>query len=175
MSTNTIFYSNYNRKINEIIRIKDAISGTHEIDIDKANEWVNSQLTMRRKIAAVNLINNTDYITFNQVFEYIKLCVIEVYKNINVNDNIYIYVKDRTSSFYFFGIIALHFIKLLGYKEPIAIDVLYPNVQIMIFDDCSYSGIQMHQLLIASGTNFNIFFGVCCITQRSFNLITGTG
>lgn len=175
MNTNTRFYSNYNKKINEIIRLKDTISGTHELDLDKVHKWISSQLTERRRNAAMHLVNNTFYIKFNEVFEYIKGCVIEIYKNINVNDNIYIYVKDHTSSFHFFGIIALYFIKQLGYKEPIAIDTLYPNIQIMIFDDCSYSGIQMHQLLFGTGYNFNIFFGVCCMTQSAYDVISGTG
>lgn len=170
----TTFYTDYKNKIQTILKIKDKISGTHEIDIEKANKWVNSQLTLKRRNAAMNLINNTHYITFNQLFEHIRNSVIDIYKNLNLNNNIYIYIKDKKSSFYFMGMIALYFIKLLKYKEPIPIEKLRSNIQILMFDDCSYSGVQMHQLLMDKGTNFNIFLGLSCITERASRLIQGT-
>ena len=57
----TNFLNDYKKNINNIISLKDTLSGKHSINIDNATKWVNSQLTVRRQKAALNLINNTYY------------------------------------------------------------------------------------------------------------------
>ena len=116
MDINDEFYNNYYNNIENLIKLRDEISGTHEIDINKANLWINSQLNERRRNASKFLIENTYYITFNQLFENIRDAVKQIYLDLDLTKDIYIFVQNSKSSFYFIGMIALYFIKLFKYK-----------------------------------------------------------
>ncbi len=170
------FYKDYNEKIDEILQKKDLISGTHKINPEKAKLWINSQLTTRRRDAARNLINNTHYVTFDELFQDIKNCVIQIYQDLDLKRDIYLFVMiDDKSSFYFFAIIALYFIKLLGYKEPMITYGLPENCQILVIDDASYTGGQISNIFQDSffdknengikNKNSQIFYGLSCISK----------
>jgi hypothetical protein len=172
---NQQFYESYNNKIDIILKKKDLISGIHKIDQNKAELWINSQLTERRRKAARNLIENTHYITFNEVFEDIRNCILQIYKDLNLTKDIYIYIgSNNKTSFYFFAIIAIYFIKLLNYKEPIATNNLKYHCQIIIIDDASYTGGQFGVILMNDLSNTiginnfacsNIFYGLSVISE----------
>ena len=112
-----MFYDNFENNLNTIFRIRDTISGTHSINRERAEIWVNSQVNQRRRNAAKDLIDNTHYVTFNELFEYTRNIINKIYEDIGNND-VYIYVGDKTKSHYFMAIIGIYFISLLGHEYP---------------------------------------------------------
>ena len=144
-----IFNNDYDKLINEILDKRDLLSGIHAIDSTKAELWINNQSTERRRQAARNLLDNTYYISFNKTFELMRNVIIQLYEKLKEEDNIYLWVGiDKKSSQYFMSLIALYFIRLLRYKEPLIIMNLHDNLQylkkaiVINCDDCSYSGNQ---------------------------------
>ena len=161
-----IFLNDYDRTINQIISLRDSTSGSHPIDKNKAEQWINGQLDERRRKAARNLINNTHYITFNELFEDVRDTVIHIYNSLDISDNIFMYIGWKGNSYYFIGIIAMYFIKLFKYKEPICVDTLRENSQIIMFDDCSYTGSQFFKILKENKiSNSTIYYGLSCIVD----------
>ena len=173
------FYKDFDNIISKIIIERDRISGTHPINIEKAKLWVNSQINNRRKNAARNLINNTQYITFNHIFENTRDVVIELYEKLDTTKKILLFINNKKSSFYFMGTIAVYFIKLLGYKEPeifISPEKLInngENCQLVIFDDIIYSGGQMNLYArwFNKNTKCNIFACPIIITEEGLSLL----
>ncbi len=165
----TQYLNVFNSKIQYILQQKELISGIHHLDMEKVNIWINSQLSERRKKAAKNLIENTHYITFNELFEDIRNCVIQIYSKLELEKDIYMFIgRDNTSSFYFIGMIAVYFIKLLNYKMPIFITGFKAGVQNIVFDDVSYTGGQF-DLILTQDSPFlaNIYFGLSGITEHA--------
>lgn len=150
----------YSKNIKIIQNYISKYSGIHAIDINRANDFINNQLSPVRRQAAKDLIDNTIYITLQDVSNTIELLIENIYKSKNItdavsnNNNIYFYSGDPTKSFFFLNVLALYYIRKNGWKEPIFIDNLtdtflknnseYP---IIILDDVSYSGSQMTGLL----------------------------
>lgn len=166
------YYENYNKNIDKIIEYRESISGIFSINSESARRWIKSQLTERRRKAAKLLVKNTHYITLNVLFEDIRNCVVSIYKALDLNRDIYMYTGDKKSSYYFVGMIALYFIKLLKYKEPICIPNIRPNIQIMMFDDCMYTGGQFGLILSYSQReNSIIHVGLSCICIEAINKI----
>jgi hypothetical protein len=159
----------YNTNIQNILQQKDLISGSHHLNMEKVNLWINSQLTERRRKAAKNLIDNTHYITFNELFEDIRNAVIQIYSKLNLNQDIYMFIgRNNKSSFYFIGMIALYFIKLLNYKIPIFITGFKAGVQNIVFDDVSYTGGQF-EVILSWDSPFlsHIYFGLSGMTEKA--------
>jgi len=159
----------YNANIQNILQQKDLISGTHHLNTEKTNLWINSQLTERRRKAAKNLIDNTHYISFNELFEDIRNAVMQIYSKLNLNEDIYMFIgRNNKSSFYFIGMIALYFIKLLNYKIPIFITGFKAGVQNIVFDDVSYTGGQF-EVILSWDSPFlaHIYFGLSGITEKA--------
>ena len=63
------FYLNFNNNLQKIFNISDEISGKHEINLEKSELWISSQLNENRRQAAQVLIDNTYYITFKKPFD----------------------------------------------------------------------------------------------------------
>lgn len=143
---------NYHEDIQKILTYRDVISGTHKLK--NTELFINGQLNERRKRAAKNLIDNTHYVTFNKVFEYIRDVIKQIYSEIDSSRKLYLYVGDKKKSSYFISLIALHFITIYGYKFPELIyDLSEENMDLIgedvliYMDDFAYSGSQMGNML----------------------------
>lgn len=164
------FFKDYNNYIEEILNLGASISGKHGIDKHKAEQWINSQLSERRRKAAQFLLDHTNYVTFNEVIENLKNCIIRIYKDIDISKDIYIYVgPDRNSSFYFFALIGLYYIKTLNYKCPVkAVRKIKPDFQqYIVLDDCAYTG---GQFLVRFCKHYHSYTPSCkymCDTKNS--------
>lgn len=176
-----MFYDNFENNLNTIFRIRDRISGTHSINQERAEMWVNSQVNQRRRDAAKDLIDNTYYVTFNEVFEYTRNVIDKIYRDIGGND-VYIYVGDKMKSHYFMAIIGIYFIKLLGHDYPRIIYNLdsveeVGNKSIIILDDMAYTGIQLSQIYdkLTKGNVTNIYVGLIGITQGAWEKFEKSG
>ena len=179
-----LFYANYDKLINEILNKRDLLSGTHVIDPIKAELWISSQSTERRQMAARNLLDNTHYISFNQLFELSRKVIIELYKRIKGKD-IYLYVGiDEKSSQYFMSMIFIYFIRLLGYDEPNIISNLHDNIQyldgktVINFDDCCYSGGQsyhtsmdLYEIIKSNKIYINYYLVFAVATEYALNIL----
>uniref|UniRef100_A0A6C0ADD6 Uncharacterized protein n=1 Tax=viral metagenome TaxID=1070528 RepID=A0A6C0ADD6_9ZZZZ len=147
-----------------------------KIDENNANIFINSQLSFRRGRAAKNLIENTNYFTFNDIFEKVRDIIIKLYER--KKDNKYVmYVSNKESSIYFISLICLYFIKLLEYEIPEILmfkeDVEFfkleseYNCELFVIDDCLYSGGQMTTVCIL----FNKFFNKIHVGAAIANII----
>lgn len=142
-----------------IDKIKKAItrySGIHSIDPHIAEEFINEQVSDVRKQAARDLIENTIYITLEEVDNIIETLIIKLYTehNLNAEENIYIYVGQPEKSFYFLSVLALYYILKHNFKEPTYIKRLHDDMfdeigtsPFIIIDDVSYSGTQLSNML----------------------------
>jgi len=167
----------YQTKFAQIQRFRDLESGTHPIDQAKAAEWVNAQLSERRRQAAQLFIDNTHYITFNQLFEYARAAIINLYRNfLPATGDVYFYTgEDKTRSGYFMSLIGIHLIRQLGYREPIYVNhwKLVPKTAVVfVLDDCVYSGGQsvgmvhgFHEL----GYSCTLYICTAVITQYALD------
>ena len=171
-----------NKNFNIIRKINEQISGTHEIDQEKAKLWIDSQITERRRNAAKNLIDNTKYVTFDEIFYYIFNVLMDIRSNLKTN-KVYMYVgNDKTKSNYFISIIGAYYLINNFELTPIFIndiniDILneIKNDSLIILDDMMYSGKQMSQLLeniyITAFVNDiklnNVYIGVVGVTSNS--------
>lgn len=149
--------NNYRRKsrinINNILKWKQRISGSHPVDPIKSKEWIDSQLTSHRRFIAQKFIDNIHYITLDQTFEYMRLAVIKLYSKFP-DGKFNVFTGNRDTSNYFMSLVALYHIISLNYPEPeeyimdwghsIFID---PDVPLVIFDDCIYSGGQSYIIM----------------------------
>lgn len=145
-----------------LIKVMDAMneySGKHSIDLELANEFINNQTSPVRREAAKNLIDNTIYITLQEVYDIVGELIDIFYREFNSNDNnsnntIYLYSGKPEKSGYFLCIIALNHIKQKGYKEPVFVkhlnDEFFDFINespLIILDDVSYSGSQLSEQL----------------------------
>ena len=142
-------------------KIEDAIqtfSGKHSIDTKIANEFISSQISPIRRHAAEDLVNNTIYITLDEISNIIEKLIDKLYlefQDINNSDKIYLVTGNIKKSSYFLSVLALKYIKVKQYKEPHKfIEVLTPelfeeigNNPIIMIDDVSYTGSQLSNQL----------------------------
>ena len=142
--------------IENFARIKIALknSGKHSINKEKAQEFIEGQLSPIRRQAAKDLIENTHYISLGETFQIIESLLLSVYKKIDTSKTIYLYCGENTKSFYFFACIALYYIKKHKLKMPeFVVDftqtflIEVQDNPIIIVDDVSYSGSQLSTML----------------------------
>jgi hypothetical protein len=150
----TDFLRCYDDNLRKVMSAIEEYSGKHSIDTVLANEFIENQTSPIRREAAKNLIDNTIYITLQEVYDIIGNLIDIVYPNFNSNDTIYLYSGMPEKSGYFFSVIALNHIRKKGYKEPIFLkkltDECFDNISdspIIILDDVSYSGSQLSEQL----------------------------
>lgn len=147
------FYSNFDENLQKIFKVVKQTSGTHNINQQKAELWIKSQLTPKRRKAAKNLIECTEYITYDQLFINIENLIIKLYNQIFLDFTeaiIYLFVSRKDSSTYFISILVIYFIKLHNFQEPkIITDFSIENLikvnsnPIIWIDDVMYSGNQI--------------------------------
>lgn len=178
---NIDFYNFFDINYGKIMDVCDEISGKHYIDKDKAELFINSQLNVQRKHAAKLLVDNTYYVTFEELICYIHQIVDKIYSDIG-NEDPYFFVESKTDSTYFITILAVKYIRELGYRDPEIIDVLDEyqlERPIIILDDFIYSGTKLYGQLMkvyenTSIRNFKfpkIYLGLVGITNEGRNKI----
>lgn len=148
------FYENLEYNYQKIIEISAETSGTHSVNINLSERWVESQLSTRRRHAARNLLNSVKYITLDETINYINKLIDDHYENISSND-VYIFLNDshKYKSNYFINILGIHRIVERGFKKPIIIESIEDNFQLLVenhllvLDDMMYSGSQMNSFL----------------------------
>jgi hypothetical protein len=153
----TKFLDCFETNLVKIHEATEKYSGKHSIDHEIADQFVENQVTKVRKQAARDLIDNTIYITLEEVWQIIESLIEKLYteNDLNSSEQIYMYVGDPNKSYYFICVLALHFIRKLGYKEPTHFITSYNSETFdeigehpfIIIDDVSYSGSQMSQSL----------------------------
>ncbi len=178
------FLKDYEDKHEMLLKKADKLR--HNINKKEAEIWINAQYTQRRQNACRKLIENTHYITFNELYQKIKLNVISIYAKLDHTKKIYMCVGDDKRSSYFISIMAMYYIKQLKYKEPVCINWMDYGIgeQIIMFDDCSLSGAQFFNTIQDVGsfslwlegddyvlTSTNIHFGVCVCTDYALKFI----
>jgi len=153
------FLSCYGANLAKIQAAIEKFSGKHAIDNDIANEFINGQLTDVRKQAARDLVENTIYITLQEVADITEQLILNMYEENSLNsaEIIYLYVGPINKSFYFISVLALYYIKKHQLKEPTFFITAFDNDffntvgknPIIMLDDVSYSGAQLSRMLHA--------------------------
>jgi hypothetical protein len=150
----------YEENLTKVMRAIQQFSGTHSINRENANQFINEQLTETRKQAARDLIDNTVYITLQETSLIVEQLIIRLYSNpeynLNESETIYFYSGMPSKSFYFLSILALYYIRKNGFKEPTHFIKDFKSSEIfkeigyaplIILDDVSYSGSQLSKML----------------------------
>ena len=175
------FYDCYHSNIKKILKYE---SGNHSLNKTKCNDWINAQKTVFRKLMALKFIESIEYVSYHDLFKLVEITITKMYKKINIDHPIYLYVGEPNKSFYFISLIALYYIKKLKLKEPTyyitqilknkstnTINVEQSNI--LIIDDMSYSGSQMNGFLkMLKKTNLKLIVGLIGINYLSFELLT---
>lgn len=165
----------------KIMDINSQISGTHPIIPERAEIWINSQLTDNRKRLCRLLIENTIYITFQDTIDYIKESIEKTFLKLTNKAKLYFYVGNgKTKSNYFVTIIAIyHLIETYNIEAEFVYDFRNDIEEIIIVDDMTYSGQQIALTIqdfyvyrkINSIPLPNIFISVVGCTYKAANRI----
>lgn len=157
MSFDIDFEKCFPNNIKKIKKALTSISGKHALNPQNIKNFIQRQLTEMRKIAAQDLIDNTIYITLQDVFDIVEQLVLNLYSQNDFSKykNLMMYVGDKKKSFYFISVIAFYFIQKHKLRIPSHfINTLDENIfnkcgedPILIFDDVSYSGSQLSKIL----------------------------
>ena len=105
------FLQNYDvniKKINTAIR---TLSGKHSIDPEIADRFIHEQLSPVRRQAAKNLVENTIYITLEEVSLIVEELIVKLYTENDFQTNIYFYCGTPKKSFFFMSVLALFYIR----------------------------------------------------------------
>lgn len=177
-----MFYEHYDANLQKILDFGKQTSGVHEIDMKKADLWVRSQINPQRRRAAKALLDNTHYITFNDLFKSIERIIESVYVQvINPDEKVYLYVDEPDHSNYFMSVLAVYFIRSLEYQDPILVysdtKIDLTNKTLLIIDDMAYSGTQISKLLIEnlriSKETSKIIIGLVGVSNRAKIMLCG--
>lgn len=149
------FLHNYPKNM---ARIREALkeSGKYKINKGNVEKFINEQLTPIRRQAAKDLIDSTIYIKLKDTMKIVEQLIHQIYQRYAAIGEIrkpYIYCGPPNKSFYFFSVIALHYIKKHGYQIPSFLKEMSDDFMrnfdapLIIIDDASYSGAQLAGLL----------------------------
>lgn len=149
------FIHNYPKNM---VRIREALkeSGKYKINPVNVEKFINEQLTPIRREAAKDLIDNTIYIKLKDTMKIVEQLIHQIYQRyaaIGEKRKPYIFCGPPEKSFYFFSVLALHYIKKHGYQIPTFLKEMSGdfmrnfNEPLIIIDDASYSGAQLAGLL----------------------------
>lgn len=150
------FLKDYTLLLPHIHKIIKTYSGTHSINEEKAQEWIDSQPNESSKRAAQIIIDHTEYVTLEDTAALAEKLITTHYKKIvekHPDKKIYFVCGDRKKSNYWLSILALSYIKQYRLREP---DYYYylmddtfedPNNVFIYYDDMSYSGGQIYSFI----------------------------
>ena len=150
------FLKDYTLLLPHIHKIIEKYSGTHSINKEKAQEWIDSQPNESSKRAAQIIIDHTEYITLEDTAALAEKLITTHYKEIvkeHPDKKIYFVCGDRKKSNYWLSILALSYIKQYKLREPdyyfYLMDKTFedPNNVFIYYDDMSYSGGQIYSFI----------------------------
>ena len=173
------FLELYDKNLEKLLYAIENYSGKHSINEKKAEEWINSQPFPEAQEAARNIIKHTKYITLKEVYNNIESLVKNQYKtllekNENNSKKIIMIVGKRDKSFYFLSVLAVYFMKEYNLRIPDEFhnefSSFFKNTTdvIVTFDDMSYSGSQMGDMLKMS-INYNSLYQLCEYIIKKYN------
>lgn len=155
--SSSLFLKCYDENLRKVQLAIQQFSGKHSIDSAIAQEFINEQISDVRRQAARDLIENTIYITLEEVSLIVENLIVKLYNEYDLNsaETIYIYCGKPNKSFYFISILALYYIRKHNFKEPSFFiseltDELFDligNKPLIILDDVAYSGSQLSNML----------------------------
>lgn len=162
----------YDEYITKLLKYMDENNGKHAINPERAQQWINAQPIPEVRNVAKKLVDKIEYITFNDIHNYIENIITTNYKKIQDNpDNvIHMFIGSKEKSNYFLSILAIYYIKKHKYREPSLYFNIIPNsiinetinkkteknnkrAYLIYVDDMSYSGGQIEHTLSILMTN----------------------
>jgi hypothetical protein len=173
------FLDLYDEYLEKILYAVNNYSGKHSINKEKAEEWINSQPFPEAQEAARNIIKHTKYITLKEVYNNIENLVINQYKtlvekNENLEKKIVMIVGKPEKSFFFISVLAVYFMKKHNLRIPdefhsTFIDFNTNKTDIIIcFDDMSYTGSQMGEML-KNSIDYNSLCELCDYINKKYD------
>jgi hypothetical protein len=157
------FMKYYDKNVKKVKLAIKTYSGKHAIDKKIAEEFISSQTSSIRRQAAKDLIDNTIYITLEEIDNIIHQLVRKLYNEYKTDikdptKKIYLYCGKIEKSSYFLSVLAMKYINKYHYKKPyrfienLTIEILdeIGNNPLIIIDDVSYSGSQLYKMLHAT-------------------------
>lgn len=165
------FLDLYDQYLEKILYAVENYSGKHSINMEKAEEWINSQPFPEAQQAARNIIKHTKYVTMIDVYNNIESLVLNQYKTLlekkeKKEKKIIMIVGKQNKSFFFLSVLAVYFMKKHGLRIPDEFHFdfisLYKNKTdtIICFDDMSYTGSQLGEMFETS-INYNLTYELC--------------
>lgn len=191
MNTTKSFIENYNERIDHILTLP---SGTHSVNAEKLEQWINAQASDRRRAAAGALAKNIKYITHKDVIASCATLITKMYNDVEKpileSKPFAWYVGGKDKSSYFIALLCYKYVKDQGLRLP---DIVlttnftydsYKEYTIFYFDDMSYSGSQLYGLLNKIHTEtmkqqaknpsiipIDIRVGLCYISEKASILL----
>jgi len=157
---NDNFLEKYDENLEKVNEAIDKYSGKHKIQKKQADKFIENQLTDARRQAARDLVENSIYITLEEVSQAVEHLIKKTYAKFSPDADIYLFTGPKEKSFYFLSTLALFYIRKNGLKEPkkfiskLSTELFdeIGNSPIIILDDVAYSGSQL------SGMMNNIYY-----------------
>lgn len=153
----TQFLSDYDKYLPIVNKIINKYSGTHSINKNAAQDWINAQPNESSKNAAKIIIDHTVYVTLKDTAKLTKKLIDTRYREIvtkNPDKKIYFIAGQSKKSNYWLSFLALSYIREYRLKEPdffcIRLEEALLNDRNNIyiyFDDMAYSGNQTFSLI----------------------------
>lgn len=173
------FLDLYDQYLEKILYAVENYSGKHSINMEKAEEWINRQPFPEAQQAARNIIKHTKYVTMIDVYNNIESLVLNQYKtllekNEKKDKKIIMIVGKQNKSFFFLSVLAVYFMKKHGLRIPdefhsTFIDFNTNKTDIIIcFDDMSYTGSQMGDMLEKS-LDYNSLCELCDYINKKYD------
>lgn len=175
------FMRNYEANLEKIQTAILRTSGSHLIDIDSANSFIERQISPVRRQAARDLIENTEYITLEEMSRTIEQLIIRLYEEYHLNEStepIYFVCGKPEKSNYFITVLGLFYIRKNHFREPLFIDDLNDDIlndigtnPLIIMDDVAYSGSQLSDQM--DKIYYDRVIEQKLVTPRIFILVAG--
>jgi hypothetical protein len=169
-----MFLKHYSDHIDTILAMP---SGQHAVDPERLEQWIEAQYTKERQETARALASQIQYITHHEVIELCANLVDQLYAALDHSKPIVWWVGYPEKSGYMISLLCYHALKQKDYPEPTGFLTsavgFKEGVQYIYFDDMSYSGSQVKDLMTKIVRTFakdskpfpSIFFGLMSITK----------
>ncbi len=150
------FMRDYEKHIQTILAMP---SGTHRVNPEKLEDWIESQQSQTRRDVARALSKHIVYITHREVIGRCKDLVNQFYTQYLPKQGleaptVVLFTHRRGKSGYMVALLFYYWVQQLGFQVPtVMVDELYPhlikdpNCVFAYVDDMSYSGSQLSQIL----------------------------
>jgi hypothetical protein len=150
------FMKDYDNHIQTILAMP---SGTHPVNTEKLEDWIESQQSQTRRDVARALSKHIVYISHHEVIDRCRDLVHQFYTQYLPAQSletptIVLFTHRRGKSGYMVALLFYYWVQQLGFQVPtLMVDKLYPHLikdPTCVFayvDDMSYSGSQLSQIL----------------------------